>query len=828
MEQTSRPIRRRYLRLLRKIAITCIAIILFIWGGIYIYFRLNKEKLLSKVTETVSARLNGEATIKDIGINVLINFPYITLRLEGVTLRDSMYKVHHHDLLRAKKFFISSSTFQLLKGQIEPSKIVIEQGELFMFTDAGGYTNTYISTSPSKDGKKMSYRALPDKVVLKNFRIVLYNIPKQKFYDLFVHKLRCGINTSGGFVDFKTDIDMDVNDMAFNLKKGSYAKDKLIKGDFRMRFDTLQRVLSFNKAKLKIGGDPFIVNGSFSFDSSRAFKLQFTANRILFDHARALVSQHISRKLDSINFKHPIDLQAEISGRTAYKDTPLVNATMVVKDNYLTSPQGNFERISFKGSFTNHVSDTLSRNDKNSAIHISGLKADWEGVPVASENIEIKNLIHPVLTCDVQSNTDLSKLDELIGSESFKFIKGDARTKFRYHGPLGDSADVSPYITGSFSFDNAEMEYLPRQIKLSDISGDIIFDSSDIRLKEIKGKVQESPVTINAEIKNFFALMSIDPGKLELTSSIYMPSLDVQQFRSFLGTRSKASTPRKAARLKKLSRSIDQFMDRCNMNTRLQADKIQYKRFAATDVKANVYLTSNTWRFTGVSLKHADGLLNLDGELEGLQQNNNRFSINAALQHINISKLFHAFNNFGLEDIGAENIRGVLSTNIKLSGMLDKNAAPISSTLNGVIDLVLDKGELINFEPLQKMSVFLLKKRDFSNLEFAELKNQFQVQGRSIIIKRMEVQSTALSMYVEGLYDLKGDSTDLVIQVPLSNLKKRKPDYVPENKGVDAKTGMSVYVRAKSGKGNEIDFQVGLFKKKSVLEKRKAAKNTNP
>ena len=83
-------------------------------------------------------------------------------------------------------------------------------------------------------------------------------------------------------------------------------------------------------------------------------------------------------------------------------------------------------------------------------------------------------------------------------------------------------------------------------------------------------------------------------------------------------------------------------------------------------------------------------------------------------------------------------------------------------------------------------------------------------------------------MYVEGLYDLKGDSTDLVIQVPLSNLKKRKPDYVPENKGLDAKTGMSVYVRAKSGKGNEIDFQVGLFKKKSVLQKRKGAKNTNP
>ena len=64
-----------------KTGIACVLFILLMWGGIYVYFRLNKEKLLGKVTETVSARLNGEATIKDIGINFLINFPYITLRL---------------------------------------------------------------------------------------------------------------------------------------------------------------------------------------------------------------------------------------------------------------------------------------------------------------------------------------------------------------------------------------------------------------------------------------------------------------------------------------------------------------------------------------------------------------------------------------------------------------------------------------------------------------------------------------------------------------------------------------------------------------------------
>ena len=816
------------MRVLLRITVICILAILLMWTAIYIYFRLNKESLLAKVSQTVSARLSGQATIKDIGLNFLVNFPYITLRLEDVTLRDSMYKVHHHDLLKAKKLFISSTTFQLLKGKVEPTKIVIEGGQIFLFTDAAGYSNGYIiSPPPQANAKKLSYRSLPDKIVLKNVRIVLYNLPKHKYHDLFVRKLRCGIDASGGFVDFKTSLDVGINSLTFNLKKGSFAKEKVITGDFRMRFDTLQRVLSLNKAKLRIGGNPFSVDAAFHFDSTRKFTLQLGAERIPFREAAALVSESVSKKFDSVNFKKPIDLQADISGRTVFKDTPFVNIRMAVKDNDITMPQGTFEHCSFTGSFVNYFSDTASRNDQNSAIRISKLQATWEGIPVTSETIDIRDLVHPVITCDIQCNTDLSKLDELIGSESFQFIKGEARTKLYYHGPIGDSTKSSPYISGSFSFNDAEMEYLPRKIKLSGITGDIIFDSSDIRFKDIKGKVQQSPITINAEIKNFFALMDIDPGKLELTSSIYMPMLDIQQFKTFLGTRSKGSSRKtRRARLAKLSHSIDRFMDVCNMNTSLKADKVEYKRFTATDVKANVYLANNAWRFNNVSLKHADGLLSLDGVLETISQNNHRFNVHTQLQGINISKLFQAFNNFGLEDVSSENIRGLLTTDIELSGLMDGNATPIPSSMQGVIDLSLLKGELINFEPLQKMSFFLLKKRDFSNLEFAELKNRFQLQGQSLIINRMEVQSTALSMYVEGLYDLRGDSTDLVIQVPLNNLKKRKPDYVPENKGLDAKTGMSVFVRARSDKGDDIDFSVGLFRKKSVLEKRKSKSGT--
>lgn len=812
---------RRYKRIIIRILIGTLATILLVWGAIYIYVKVNKEKLLARVSKMAQEKLKGELIIEDLGVNFLVNFPYITLRLEGVSLRDSLYKQHKKELIRAEKLFISAPTFQLLTGAIQPTKIVIEDGQVYLFVDSTGYSNRYI-TSRDESKPKSAGKSLPEKIILKNMRLIMEDMPKHKLHDIFVRKLNCGIDESGKNRTFDTKLDAIVNSMAFNLDKGSYIKGKSIKGDFSMQYDTAQNLLTLKNVSLNIGGAPFKINAGFYFGTKKDFTLQLVAGRIDFQQIKSMVPQAMRVKLDSLDFAKPLSLIANIKGKTLYRDTPAVDLSFSTKNNALITPGGNFNNCSFNGAFSNHAVG-VNHADENSGIRIVGLKADWETIPVSSDTIEIINLKYPVITCDIQSNTDLSKLDEAIGSEAFQFTKGEAHVKIRYHGPIGDSAKVSPYISGNFSFSNAEIQYIPRGIKLSDFNGDIIFDSSDIRLKQMKGKVQGSPITINAEIKNFFALMDVDPGKLELISNIYMPALDVQQFKSLLGQRSKASARKTKGRLAKLSKSIDRFMDVCNMNTSLQSDKVTYKKFIATGVKANVMLTNNSWRFNNVALQHADGSLNLDGALESVQGDNSNLTMNARLQGINISKLFNAFNNFGFDDISSENIKGLLTTNINLTGIINNNTtAIVPSSLNGTIDLSLKKGELINFEPLQKMSFFLLKKRDFSNLEFAELKNRFELKGQSIIINKMEIQSTALSMFVEGLYDLKGDSTDLVIQVPLSNLKKRKPDYVPENKGVDSKKGVSVYVRAKSGKGDDIDFKIGLFKKKSVLEKIKS------
>ena len=76
----------------------------------------------------------------------------------------------------------------------------------------------------------------------------------------------------------------------------------------------------------------------------------------------------------------------------------------------------------------------------------------------------------------------------------------------------------------------------------------------------------------------------------------------------------------------------------------------------------------------------------------------------------------------------------------------------------------------------------------------------------------MEIQSSVLSFFVEGLYSPKG-KTDVSVQVPFNNLKKRDEDYIPENIGVENKGGRSIFLRGQTGNDGTVQFKLDVFKK---------------
>jgi hypothetical protein len=156
-----------------------------------------------------------------------------------------------------------------------------------------------------------------------------------------------------------------------------------------------------------------------------------------------------------------------------------------------------------------------------------------------------------------------------------------------------------------------------------------------------------------------------------------------------------------------------------------------------------------------------------------------------------------------------KNITGSFSADINLTSMLDGSGNLYKPANKGWVDFSLKNGRLENFQPLMDIDNNFLQKRDLSNVSFAELKDRLDLNGNDIHVNRMEIRSTAVNMYVEGVFSF-ANNTDLSIQIPLKDQKKDQKTAA-ENKGVSAKTGMSIFLRAKEDKDGKLKITYDLM-----------------
>jgi len=113
----------------------------------------------------------------------------------------------------------------------------------------------------------------------------------------------------------------------------------------------------------------------------------------------------------------------------------------------------------------------------------------------------------------------------------------------------------------------------------------------------------------------------------------------------------------------------------------------------------------------------------------------------------------------------------------------------------------------------------VLKKRDLSEVRFGTVQNSLGIDSTTMTLHRMEIRSTAFTLFAEGTYDLK-KGADMSLQVPLSNLKARAGDIPPESRGNDSNAGLSVHLRAKTDQDGNLKITWDPFRK--ALKKKKS------
>ncbi len=815
---------KKVLRFGLKSLLWILGIIVVLWVGLLVYVSLNEEKLISTISTAITQKTRGETKIESVSVSLFRTFPIVSLQLEEIVLRDSLYSRHHQDLLKASDIYLKLSLLALVKGEPALGRVIVRNGSINLIVDSAGYSNLYVLKSDKKRDTGSGKPSSPPDIVLQNILFTHVNAAKRKFYQGQINDLVCSVKDGERESVLKIDTKIQIRHLEFDTRKGSFARDKPVRGKIILVLDKTNKNLVLNNVKLDIDDHRYTFNGFFETErESPEFRLQINTRKLLYDSGLAVVNDHIRQKLNKYSISEPMDIDVIIEGQTVFKSEPRVELRATVAGSEINAPQGAFTNCGFKAFFTNEMEKGKERVNKNSLLQFTDFSATWSGIPFKSREVRISNFDTPQLECDIRSEVDMKTINNVSGSTTFQFQKGKTLINVKYKGPVDANAPGAPNINGEVKIIGAEVKYLPRNFLMSDFNGSLVFEGRNLSVDKVTAMIGKTPIQITGYANNFLTMLITSPEKLETKWNINSREIRLEDFTTFLtpvNEGKKTPTPKKGE-FSKASDRIDKVFREGNVFVSLSAPLMTYKKFRATNVKGGVVLKKSMLELQNAHFNHAGGSMDITGTLEN-KPADNPLTLQTRMTNMNIPLLFAAFDNFGQDAITDKNLKGTLSANINLTSSISDKAKMVTSSSRGTIDFLLQNGELNHFEPILKVGEKVFKKQNFEEISFADLKNRLELKGTTFIINQMEIRSTAMTLFVEGVYDVK-TGTDMSIRLPVRNLT-RNQEGTDLSEGGKNKKGLSLRLRARTGDDGKLKLSWDPFKRS--VQNKEAVRNS--
>jgi hypothetical protein len=782
-----------------------IGLLILLWLGLALYIRLHKAAILAEINAVANERLHGgQLQVGDMEPSLVKSFPDVSVTLKDVTLRDSLWTRHHHDLLKASKVFVKVNTFLLLRNRLNIKQITIEDGLVYLFTDSTGYNTADNLFKPKTGGSSNSKGADIKGLKFDHVQIVIDNQQKGKLFHFDIHDLdgRLQRNDSG-FV-FHMHTKLKVKALTFNVDRGSFLQNQELETDLHLQFNRIRKTLVIPQQRMDIGNQTITAGAAFDF-IGKAFMVHVTADQTLLSTAASWLTPTITAKLDSFHVAGPLDADCVLQGQLGVPGTPLVKVTWKTTNNNVRTKALLLDSCSFAGSFTNEWHAGGPHTDDNSIISIYSLKTLCYSIPITCDTLHISDLTHPLLTGYFRSQFALTDLNDSSGV--FAFSGGQAKAELYYKGGIDHGDTIVPYLSGYVQLQQGAMTYLPRNLQFNNCNARLDFNGQDLFLDHITLQNGKSQLQMEGNIHNITRLYFTAPEKLELNWSVRSPMLDLGTFRSFLGKR-RVAGPRRQNRV---ASQLDVMLASCNVNLQVQVDKLIYNHFMAQQVKADLSLSQSDILLRQIALAHAGGTMQVSGSVKQ-DGANNFFKLNAGIRNVHIDQLFYAFDDFGMQSLRSKNLQGIFSAKANIGGNIRDNGTLAPRSLSGTLDFELKNGALLHFAPLEDIGDIAFRRRNFSDITFDNVKNTLTLQGDKVTIPPMQINSSALYMDVQGVYGLNA-GTDLYIDVPLRN-PKRDEDITDEaEKKKRSRKGFTLHLHAADGPDGKVKIKLGSQKK---------------
>ncbi|MEJ8757640.1 AsmA-like C-terminal region-containing protein [Pontibacter sp. H259] len=743
-------------------AAAIVAVVTIAFTLVYTY----QDKIIALFVTEANKHIKAKVDVGTISLSLFDKFPQVAVSLDKVNVVEAVPE-SAASLAKLSRLYFTFSIWDVLRGKYNVNELYLEDGAIYVKVLEDGSVNYDIIKKDTTATENSDFAFNLEQIDLNRVIIHYTDLRQNQSFEVDAHQLKAALT-----IDPRT-IAVEANGVAtiktIKLNSGEFFKGKRIALNTALAIDRIGKSIKLKPSVVNVENAAYEVAGTINYAGITDLDLALKGKNTSIQSMLSLLPQHITKEFNQYRSDGEVYFNGIVKGKISSRHNPGIAFNFGCRNATFYHPdvKQRLEKLNFEGSFTNGAKQSASTSE----LVIKNLKGSLNNRPFKG-NLAYKNFKNPTITFDAQGVVDVGYVLGLLQLEEVRSGSGLANVKIAFSGNFNEfkarPGNNTVNTSGDITLHNVNLHLHDLPLPATGMNGNFIFKRNDVAVSDFKGKLGESDFVLNGMFNNVMAWLLLDNQRLMVDADFSSNYLNFDQL-----LREDLNTPASSRK----SESGYRLEVSPNMAFNLSASvrKMKFRRFNGENIKGEVTLRSQVITTPNISFNAIGGNFAVRGSMDARQRNNIKVSTATKLNNMSVDSLFYVFENFKQDFILDRHLRGNLTANIISDVYLDNQLNPKTNLLQAEIEAVIRNGQLINFAPMQKMSVFV-KRSELANMRFSELRNNFYIQDRTIYIPEMDIRtnlSPLPSVSISGMHTFDQDM-DYKIKMPL--FQKRRPD----------------------------------------------------
>ncbi|HQI69941.1 MAG TPA: AsmA-like C-terminal region-containing protein [Bacteroidales bacterium] len=756
---------------------------LSVLGAIGVFMGFFYEDTVKRIIITeLNKRLNTEIVVQDIEndiqFSIFRKFPYASVTFSNVKVMDAIKTAKPKGtLLEASSLSLQFSILDMLFGRYKIKRIEAEEGNINIKIYKNQSDN-YHFWKPSADTTASDFALDLQKILLDDMGISYVDYGRKQDYKVFARD----VVLKGKFADDEYSLTIDGRLFVYLIKveREIFLANQEAVLDMNLYVNSGSDYVTFREGGVNIGKLLFDITGTINYaESNTLLDLRVEGKEMKIQSLINQLPSQYRLLFGDYEFKGDFGFVAIIKGYSGEKTNPLVSVSFGLKDGDITQKQNSItlSHVSFDAEFTNGA----GHNRATTSLTVNGFNSTLNDGNIMGR-IRVNNFEKPEIDLKLSASLDLEdvflfvKMDT-VASASGKII---LNTEIKGFIERPDGFTVKDFIAstslGTLDVLNADIEFKGGRHNFSGLNGKFTFSNNDIETGHFSGKYMSTDFSMRGKFKNIIPYLFIENQSLLIDAGFRSDNIDLGEILEF------SSGKKDTVYRMELPDNVD-------FSLMLDVGRLTFKKFSATNITGKVLLKNKQFVAQDISLQAMNGSILFSGLVDGTTPEKILISCDASIKKVDIRRLFGELENFGQTSLQEKNLKGQLSATLQFASVWSSTFQVDKPTIYAKTDIVIEKGALIDYEPLSGLSKYL-KGRDLKNVSFETMKNTIEIKNEVINIPNMEINSTAINFQVNGTqgFDKKIDYHLSVLLSDLGTVKKQNNQA--EDIGIIADDGL--------------------------------------